>query len=83
VNSYFTTISDEAKLKVSGDGGTTWDDVTITYPSVSSGYSDFETQTVDLTDYIGKSDVKVAFAYKGNSQSSGTWEVTDVKLVAK
>lgn len=79
INAYFGTISDEATLWVKEDGGE-WTQTTITYPEKpSKGYSDFKTQTVDLTAYQGKS-IQIAFKYTSTADAAGTWEIKNINL---
>ena len=61
INKYFGTVEDEATLWVKEEGGE-WNQITITYPTLpeSGNWSDFETQTVDLTPYAGKK-IKIGF----------------------
>lgn len=78
---YFTSVDkakEETTLRISADGGNTWEAVTIpTYYAldfkfVSSG-------EISLASYIGKK-IKIAFRYVSTAEKAGTWEVNNVKV---
>lgn len=78
---YFTSVDkakEETSLRISADGGNTWEAVTIpTYYAldfkfVSSG-------EISLASYIGKK-IKLAFRYVSTAEKAGTWEVNNVKV---
>ena len=78
---YFTSVDkakEETTLRISADGGNTWEAVTIpTYYAldfkfVSSG-------EISLASYIGKK-IKLAFRYVSTAEKAGTWEVNNVKV---
>ena len=80
INKYFGTVSEEATVWIKEEGGS-WNQLTITYPTVASGatFSSFETVTVDVTSYVGKK-VQVGFKYVSTASNAGTWEVKNFKL---
>ena len=78
---YFTDV-DKAKaettLKVSPDGGTTWEAVTIpTYYALDFKF--VASGEIDLAKYAGKK-IKIAFVYTSTTEKAGTWEVKNVKV---
>ena len=79
VSKFFGDVTQEATVWIKEEGGS-WNQLTITYPSVTSGnFSAFEGVSVDVSAYAGKK-VQVGFKYVSTSDNAGTWEVTDVKL---
>ena len=79
VNKFFGDVTQEATVWIKQEGGS-WNKLTITYPTVSSGnFSAFEAVSVDVSAYAGKK-VQVGFKYVSSSENAGTWEVTDFKL---
>ena len=78
---YFTDV-DKAKaettLKVSPDGGTTWEAVAIpTYYALDFKF--VASGEIDLAKYAGKK-IKIAFVYTSTTEKAGTWEVKNVKI---
>lgn len=78
---YFSSVDkakEETTLRISADGGNTWDAVAIpTYYAldfkfVSSG-------EISLASYVGKK-IKIAFRYVSTAEKAGTWEVNHVKV---
>lgn len=80
INKYFGNVEEEATLWVKEDGGE-WNQITLTYPTLpeDGNWSDFETQTIDLTSYAGKK-IKIGFKYTSTEAASGTWEVRNVSI---
>lgn len=80
INKYFGNVEEEATLWVKEDGGE-WNQITLTYPTLpeDGNWSDFETQTVDLTSYAGKK-IKIGFKYTITEAAAGTWEVRNVSI---
>ncbi len=73
-------IKEHATLKVSADGGETWEDVTI--PNYFSGndWNFVKSGNIDLgTKYHGKK-IRIAFVYKSSTEKAGTWEVKNVQV---
>ena len=71
-------LQTKVKLKVA-DGQ--WTDLDVTYPKwVANGYSKFTADTIDLSQYIGKT-IKVAFVYTSDTTSTGTWEIKDFAVL--
>ena len=80
INKYFGTIANEAMVYAKNVGDADWTKLAITYPKKpSSGYSDFLTTTVDLSDFAGKK-LQIAFVYKGATTAAGTWKVKNLKI---
>ena len=83
VSKYFGTVSEEATVWVKEKDGA-WTQLTgITYPEIAEGksFSVFETSTVNLASYIGKT-IKVGFKYLSTDTAAGTWEIRNF-IVAK
>ena len=83
ISKYFGTVADEATVWVKVKDGA-WTQLSgITYPEIADGksFSSFETSTVDLASYIGKT-IKVGFKYLSSDAAAGTWELRNV-IVAK
>lgn len=80
INKYFGNVEEEATLWVKEDGGE-WNQITLTYPTLpeDGNWSDFETQTIDLTSYAGKK-IKIGFKYTSTEAAAGTWEVKNVSI---
>ncbi len=79
VSKFFGDVTQEATVWIKEEGGS-WNQLTITYPSVTSGnFSAFEGVSVDVSAYAGKK-VQVGFKYVSTSDNAGTWEVADFKL---
>lgn len=80
INKYFGNVEEEATLWVKEDGGE-WNQITLTYPTLpeDGNWSDFETQTVDLTSYAGKK-IKIGFKYTSTEAAAGTWEIKNVSI---
>ena len=68
------------KYFVKEEGGE-WNQITITYPTLpeSGNWSDFETQTVDLTPYAGKK-IKIGFKYTSTEEAAGPWEIKNISI---
>lgn len=70
--------TDEAMVRVSTDGGSTWSAPLLDWTSDRFGP---HTETIDLSAYAGESDVKVAFYYTTNGDTyQGWWQVDDVLI---
>ena len=83
ISKYFGNVADEATVWVKVKDGA-WTQLSgITYPEIpeSKSFSSFETSTVDLASYIGKT-IKVGFKYLSSDAAAGTWELRNV-IVAK
>ena len=80
INSYFGTVSEEATVWVKETNANNWTKLTITYPDKpSSGYSDYLSQTIDLSAYANKT-IQVAFKYTSTATTGGTWRVRNFKV---
>lgn len=75
---YFGTMSNEATLWVSTDGGSHWEQMTISKYMTGSNWT-FVTSTQDLTSVCGKR-IRLAFRYVSTARAAATWEVKTVKL---
>ncbi len=69
--SYKTYSSQKAEVEVSSDGGTTWSTVSSLTTAVTGSKI-----TIPLTDYAGKSDVRVRFHFTG--KFGWWWQLDDV-----
>ena len=82
---YFANLQGETLVKVSENytGGNpstaTWTTLTPdVYPS-NSNFT-FVTSTINLTPYVGKANVRIAFQYISTSAKAGTWEIKNVLI---
>lgn len=68
-------------LAVAESGTNNWEKITgFTYPAGNS-WDFVSSGNIDLSAYSGKK-IKIAFQYKGTTESSGTWEIKNVKVTA-
>lgn len=68
-------------LAIAESGTNNWEKITgFTYPAGNS-WDFVSSGNIDLSAYSGKK-IKIAFQYKGTTESSGTWEVKNVKVTA-
>ena len=67
--SYFT-------MAVSIDNCSSWTPIEISFPNKNSasGFSSFQTDTVDLSAYAGQ-DIVVGYHYTSDTSCAGTWEI--------
>lgn len=78
INAYFGTIEAEAVVKIEADGD--WTNLDITYPEKpAKGWTGFESNTIDLSQYAGKS-VRIAFVYTSTENAAGGWEVNNFNV---
>lgn len=77
---YFGTMSDEATLWASIDGGDNWEQMDINTYMGGSKWT-FVTSTQDLTSLCGQH-VRLAFRYTSTTAAAGTWEIKTVRLTA-
>ncbi len=82
INKYFGTLSEEAQLWIYNENASSTL-LTITYPTIADGktFSDFETQTVDLSAFAGTK-ILVAFKYESTDENAGTWEIKNFRVSA-
>ncbi len=79
---YFDTskVKEQNLLKVSPDGGKTWEDIEIPNHHKGNSWNFISSGNIDLgTKYKGKK-IKIAFVYKSTAAKAGTWEVKNVLL---
>ena len=80
IDSHFGTIANEATLWVKENNATTWTQITINYPDApTTGYTAFESQTINLSGYKNKI-IQIAFKYISTTSNAGNWEVSDFKV---
>ncbi|HBC29478.1 MAG TPA: hypothetical protein DC006_07525 [Prevotellaceae bacterium] len=77
---YFGTMSSEATLWASTDGGENWEQMAISEYMSGTNWT-FVTSTQDLTSLCGKR-IRLAFRYTSTTAAAGTWEIKTVKLAA-
>lgn len=81
VNNHFNISN--GTLWVKENTSSDWTQIEITYPEIpTSNFSAFESQTIDLSAYKGKT-IQIAFKYTSTTDASGTWEVTNFKVDEK
>ena len=80
VNKYFGNVEEEATLWVK-EGESDWKQINITYPALKEGsnWSNFEEQTIDLSEYAGKN-IKIGFKYTSTDNAAGTWEIKNISV---
>lgn len=68
-------------LAISESKTNNWEKISgFTYPAGNS-WDFISSGNIDLSSYSGKK-IKIAFQYKGTTESSGTWEIKNVKVTA-
>ena len=74
---YMSNINEQAKLKVSLDGGNSWKDLTI--PDFANlNENKLVYRAIDVSQFCGKK-IRIAFVYKGSSTAgSGYWWIKSV-----
>ena len=80
INYESATINDREEVYVStnynGDpSAATWTELTVTSRAGGSSWTFVEVDTIDLSSYLGNSNVHVAFKYTSDASSAGTWEI--------
>ena len=78
---FFGTMTNEATVWAREYDGE-WAQLTIPNYMTGSDYTFVNSGEIDLAAYIGKK-VQVAFKYVSTTAAAGTWEVTNVSIVAK
>ena len=77
---YFGTISEEATVWVSKDGGD-WRQLVIKDKNYPSSWTFVSAGNWDLSEYSG-SKIKVGFKYISTAKKGGTWEVRNVAVLS-
>lgn len=73
---YMNNINEQAKLKVSLDGGNSWKDLTI--PDFANlNENKLVYRAIDVSQYCGKK-IRLAFVYKGKTEGAGYWWIKTV-----
>ena len=73
---YMSNINEQARLKVSLDGGNSWKDLTI--PDFANlNENKLVYRSIDVSQFCGKK-IRIAFVYKGSSAGSGYWWIKSV-----
>ena len=81
ISKFFGTVADEATVWIKVKDGD-WKQVSgITFPEIETGknFSSFLYQTVNLSEYAGKT-IKVGFKYVSTSSAAGTWEIKNFEV---
>ncbi len=74
-------VGNACEVLVSVDS-TNWETLQIVWPQNSNGksYTFVNSGIVNLSQYVGKSSVRIAFKYTSTAEKAGTWEIKNVKL---
>lgn len=73
---YMSNINEQARLKVSLDGGNSWENLTI--PDFANlNDNNIVYRTIDVSQYCGKK-IRLAFVYKGKTEGAGYWWINSV-----
>ena len=73
---YMSNINEQARLKVSSDGGNSWEDLIIPdFANLEDNNTVY--RTIDVSKYCGKK-IRLAFVYKGKTDGSGYWWIDSV-----
>lgn len=73
---YMNNINEQAKLKVSLDGGNSWKDLTI--PDFANlNENKLVYRAIDVSQFCGKK-IRLAFVYKGKTEGAGYWWIKTV-----
>ena len=67
-----------AEIDISTDGGVTWSTLVDYWGTTVGSYTAFATQTVDLTPYIGMSNVMIEYSYSSNYGLS--WAIDNINI---
>lgn len=78
---FFGTMTNEATVWAREYNGE-WAQLTIPDYMTGSDYTFVNSGEIDLAAYLGKK-VQVAFKYVSTTAAAGTWEVTNVSIIAK
>mgnify|MGYP002516000758 FL=1 len=71
--------NDHLSVKATTDGGSTWDDLTVSeWPDGKSW--DFIEATADLSKLLGSAKAQIAFVYTSTSSSAATWEIKNLTI---
>ena len=71
--------NDHLSVKATTDGGSTWDDLTVSeWPEGKSW--DFIEATADLSKLLGSAKAQIAFVYTSTSSSAATWEIKNLTI---
>lgn len=73
---YMSNINEQARLKVSSDGGNSWEDLTIPY-FANLNDNNIVYRAIDVLKYCGKK-IRLAFVYKGKTEGAGYWWIDSV-----
>lgn len=73
---YMSNTNEQARLKVSLDGGNSWENLTI--PDLANqNDNNIVYRTLDVSQYCGKK-IRLAFVYKGKTEGAGYWWIDSV-----
>ena len=76
-NLTYQGVTEEAKIVVSIDAGTTWTDVTVV---PANGGTTWQTNFVDLSAFSGNADVRVGFLYDDGGGWLYGWAIDDISV---
>ena len=80
ISSYLVSSTDAA-VKILREGDTDWTNLGASFPDKpSSGYSDFQSVSIDISGYVGKK-VQIKFEYNSTTSRAGTWEIRNFSVV--
>ena len=79
-HAYFLTAGASAKVEISIDGGTSYNTILAQYNGVSSQgpYTISTNMSIDLSAYLGQTNLKIRFNYQGTVGSS--WAIDNIKI---
>ncbi|MDI1306433.1 MAG: immunoglobulin domain-containing protein, partial [bacterium] len=77
---YFLTAGASAKVEISIDGGLTYNTILAQYtgPSSQGPYNISTNMSIDLSAYLGQTNLKIRFNYQGTVGSS--WAIDNIKI---
>jgi len=75
----YAKVTDQLKLKITKDNGTTWTDVSIPKWPSGDNWNFINSGDIDLSSYCG-SKIKIAFVYNSTAESCPTWEIKSVAV---
>ncbi|MBW7870413.1 MAG: hypothetical protein H3C39_05050, partial [Flavobacteriia bacterium] len=78
---FWTDGLSTAKVRVSTDGGLTWDVLrTYTTDQYGSGLLDFKAETINLDTYAGEPYLLLVFDYNSDDADEWFWAIDDIKI---
>lgn len=80
VQKYAGDVYEELTLWVSGNNGTSWEQLLIPYYSSGKDWNFINSGNISLSAYAGKQ-IKLRFQYVSNANAYATWEIKNLKVV--